>query len=121
MPSCQSCGKNFSRKDSLLRHQRQFCNVIIPRKQKQIRIANNRKNLKSNNLIDLSSSDLIQVIASMLKDHQCQWKMDFKKLMRTLLKTKNSHSATDDDNEQDYTNDDDERDYSSDEVHSSSE
>ena len=117
MHSCQSCAKAFSRKDSLLRHQRLFCNVIIPRRQKQNRIDNGRKAVKSNNLIDLSNYDLIQVIAGMLSDHQCQWKIDFKKLKYALLKTKKSHSASD---EHDSTNDD-EQNSSTDEVHSSSE
>ena len=87
MHSCQSCGKTFSRNDSLLRHQRQYCNVIIPRRLPH----NNKKVAKSNNLIDISNLDLIQIMSDMLIEHQYQLRKDFKKLKMALLTSKHSN------------------------------
>lgn len=112
MHSCHSCTKSFSRKDSLLRHQRQFCRVIVPRRRSQNRIDSNKK---SNNPIDLSNLDLIQVVTGMLTEQQRRWRKDFEKLKNILSK-----SNKPDDNEDYHDSLDDEHDYSDDdETHSS--
>jgi len=91
MHSCQSCGKTFSRNDSLLRHQRQYCNVIIPRRLPHNNRDNLKKVAKSNNLIDISNLDLIQIMSDMLIEHQYQLRKDFKKLKMALLTSKHSN------------------------------
>ena len=102
MHSCQSCGKTFSRNDSLLRHQREYCNVIIPRRLTHKNRDNVKKVAKSNNLIDLTNLDQIQIMSDMLKEHQYQWRKDFKKLKMALMTSKHSKyddgSSVDEDN-----------------------
>jgi hypothetical protein len=104
MHSCQPCGKSFSRKDSLLRHQRQYCNAILPRQRSLKRIASKEKVDKTNNLSEYSSLDFIHILSSMLNEQRHRWKKDFKKLKDALLPPENSDSS--DNEEPDYADDD---------------
>ena len=117
MHSCQSCGKSFSRNDSLRRHQRQYCSVIMPRRRSQNRIDSKQTVVKSNNLIDYSSLDFIQILTSMMNEQRYRWRKDFKKLKDALLPTEKSDSS---DDEETNTTDDDPR-SNDDEARSSSE
>ena len=80
MHSCQSCGKSFSRNDSLRRHQRQYCSVIMPRRRSQNRIDSKQTVVKSNNLIDYSSLDFIQILTFMMNEQRYRWKKILKSL-----------------------------------------
>lgn len=123
MHSCHACDKSFSRKDSLLRHQRQYCNVMIPRSRLLKRTEGKHKAAKSNNLIEFSSLDFIQILTAMFNEQRDRWRKDFKKLKNAILpEAENSDSSADE--ELDSTrDDDDDDDHNSDidEAHSSSE
>ena len=118
MHSCQSCGKSFSRNDSLRRHQRQYCNVIMPRWLSKNRSLNGtQKVVKSTNLIDYSSLDFIQILTSMMNEQRYRWRNYFKKRKDALLPTEKYDSSADE--EPDSTDDD--HCSNNDKAHSSSE
>ena len=120
MHSCQSCGKSFSRNDSLLRHQREYCKVIIPRRLTHNNRNNVKKVAKSNNLIDLSNLDQIQIMTDMLNEHQYQLRKDFKKLKVALMTSKHSKYVESSVDEDHNSTDDEEHSSSTDEKHKSS-
>ena len=119
MHSCHACDKFFSRKDSLLRHQRQYCSAIIPRRQLGNRTEGKQKVGKSNNPIEFSSLDFIQLLTAMFNEQRGRWRKDFKKLKNAILPAENSDSSADE--ERDSTEDDDDEHKSdTDEARSSS-
>lgn len=89
MHTCQACRKILSRKDSLIRHQRQFCKVIRPRKIIPNRSDTN-KNVKNSKMsTSLTRLKLIKVIFDLMYNHQQTWKKEFKKLKSALLSSAN--------------------------------
>lgn len=87
-----------------MRHQREFCNVIMPRRRSHNRIDGNQKVRKSNKLIECSSLDFIEMLSSMLNEQRYRWRKDFKELKDALLPPGNSDSF-DEDEEPDSTDD----------------
>ena len=85
----------------------------MPRRRSQNRINGTQKVVKSNNLIDYSSLDFINILTSMMNEQRYRWRKDFKKLKDALLPTEKSDSSsgeepdtTDDDH---HSNDDEAR------------
>ena len=76
----------------------------MPRRRSQNRIDGNQKVGKSNNLIECSSLDFIEILSSMLNEQRYRWRNDFKELKDALLPAGNSDSF-DDDEEPDSTDD----------------
>ena len=87
----------------------------MPRRRSQNRIDGNQKVGKSNNLIECSSLDFIEILSSMLNEHRYQWRKDFKELKDALLPAESSDSFDDEDDEPDST-DDEEHDSNADEA-----
>ena len=111
MHSCQSCTKSFSRKDSLLRHQRQFCSVIVPRRRGPLNHIGSNK--KSNNPVDLSNLDLIQIVTGMLTEQQRRRRKDCEKLKNALVESNNTSNDNDSLDDEEHENSDDDDQHSS--------
>ena len=76
----------------------------MPPRRSQNRINGTQKVVKSNNLIDYSSLDFINILTSMMNEQRYRWRKDFKKLKDALLPTEKSDSLFDE--EPDSTDDD---------------
>ena len=76
----------------------------MPRRRSQNRINGIQKVVKSNNLIEYSSLDFIQILTSMMNEQRYRWRKDLKKLKDALLPTEKSDSSFD---EEPDSNDDD--------------
>ena len=88
MHTCQSCRKSLSRKDSLLRHQKQYCKVIRPRKLNENHIRDIHQKVGKTKISSAPSYvKLIQIVTDMLNEHQFRWRKDLKKLKNIVLKT----------------------------------
>ena len=90
METCQACRKTLSRKDSLLRHQRQYCKVIGSRYRITQNGNNNyKRDVKSK--IPIISSNVLHIILEMImNDHRQSWKNDFEELKNALLTAYNA-------------------------------
>ena len=89
MQTCLACRKTLSRKDSLLRHQRQYCKVIGSRRLTQNVDNIYKRDVKSK--IPTISSNVLHIILEMImNDHLQSWKKDFEELKKALLTSNNA-------------------------------
>ena len=89
----------------------------MPRRRSQNRLDGAQKTNKTNNLIDYSSLDFINILTSMMNEQRYRWRKDLKKLKDALLPTEKSDSSFDE--EPDSIDDD--HCSNNDKAHSSSE
>ena len=84
MYKCRHCGKKFTRKDNVVRHLRNVCNVThSPQK---VNCDTDQKQEVATSVHDNVGNmlDLMSMITSALSDQRRKWKKDFKKFKKKI-------------------------------------
>ena len=112
MYKCRHCGKKFTRKDNVVRHLRNVCNVTqSPQQDYHVMDQEQEVATSVHDNVD-NTLDLIAVITSVLSDQRRKWKKNFKKFKKEikphLAKTSGDETETsidDEDNEDNVSTD----------------